>query len=78
MDPEQEGDQFTGIESEGQENTTVSLSTGELSVLSATMAGKGGGRGFKGGGGNNRGGYSQNHQNVRDKREEIKNFLGFY
>ena len=32
VDPEQEGDQFTGIESEGQENTTVSLSTGELLV----------------------------------------------
>ena len=45
------------------------------------MAGKGGGgRGFKGGvGGSTRGGgYSQHHQNVRDKREEIKNFLGFY
>ena len=36
------------------------------------MAFKGGGRGFKGGGGN------KSHQNVRDKREEIKNFLGFY
>ena len=36
------------------------------------MNGTGGGRGFKGGGGN------RNQQNVRDKREEIKNFLGFY
>ena len=51
------------------------------------MAGKGGGgRGFKGGGVGGRGGgggfrgNNQNHQqqNIRDKREEIKNFLGFY
>ena len=44
------------------------------------MGGRGGGRGFKGGGGagGNRGGTSQNQQYVRDKREEIKNFLGFY
>ena len=51
------------------------------------MAGKvGGGRGFKGGGvggGGGGGGFrgnNQNHQqqNIRDKREEIKNFLGFY
>ena len=41
--------------------------------------GGGGGRGFKGGGGGSRGGgLSQQQQNVRDKREEIKNFLGFY
>ena len=56
------------------------------------MVGKGGGRGFKGGGGGREGaggsggegggGNSRtpNHhqQNIRDKREEIKNFLGFY
>ena len=37
------------------------------------------GRGFKGGGGGNREGPAQQQQqNVRDKREEIKNFLGFY
>ena len=44
------------------------------------MTGKwgGGGRGFKGGGGGSRGGPTLQQQNVRDKREEIKNFLGFY
>jgi hypothetical protein len=50
------------------------------------MGGRGGGIGFKGGGDrhvtNNKGGSSQNHQwqlsSDRDKREEIKNFLGFY
>ena len=42
----------------------------------------GGGRGFKGGGGGGRGdgggGVGRPQQNVRDKKEEIKNFLGFY
>ena len=42
----------------------------------------GGGRGFKGGGGGSRGdgggGVGRPQQNVRDKKEEIKNFLGFY
>ena len=49
-------------------------------MIKTTMGGRGGGRGFKGGGGagGNRGGTSQNQQYVRDKREEIKNFLGFY
>ena len=45
------------------------------------MSNRGGGvgRGFKGCGGVSRGGgLSQQQQNVRDKREEIKNFLGFY
>ena len=56
------------------------------------MVGKGGGRGFKGGGGGREGAggsggeggggnrRTPNHhqQNIRDKREEIKNFLGFY
>ena len=44
------------------------------------MAGKGGGRGFKGGGGGGYRGNNQNHQqqNISDKREEIKNCLGFY
>ena len=43
-----------------------------------TGKGGGGGRGFKGGGGNKGGLSQQQHQNARDKREEIKNFLGFY
>ena len=39
----------------------------------------GGGRGFRGGGGAvGGGGASRPQQNVRDKKEEIKNFLGFY
>ena len=41
------------------------------------VRGGGGGRGFKGGGGS-RAGPTQQQQNIRDKREEIKNFLGFY
>jgi hypothetical protein len=48
------------------------------------MGGRGGGRGFKGGGANRGGGSPPNQQQwqqpsaARDKREEIKNFLGFY
>ena len=41
------------------------------------VRGGGGGRGFKGGGGS-RAGPTQQQQNIRHKREEIKNFLGFY
>ena len=58
-----------------------------LTRLTITMGGRGGGgRGFRGGGDKSAasrgGGSSPNqqwqHLNARDKREEIKNFLGFY
>ena len=53
-------------------------------TLGAVMGGRGGGgkRWSKGGGDNRGGGSAPNQQwqpsNARDKREEIKNFLGFY
>ena len=60
-------------------NTLVTL------VLGAVMGGRGGGKRWGKGGSDSRGGggnipHNQHWQptNARDKREEIKNFLGFY